>query len=307
MKRSLLALAIPFLVMPVAANAELPADVVSAVAAMGHVNDAGATADVVRYMHAQEAPPRDVDARRDIAFGDHPLQRLDVFFSSPEMGEGKPILVFVHGGGFVNGDKHRPGDFTYDNIMMWAVENGFVGVNTNYRLAPEFPYPNATQDVASAVRWAREHGAEYGGDANKIFLWGHSAGGSLVGSYVSHPEFHVAPGSGLAGAILGSGQGYEIEQANAYYNDASKLGEMASLPGLLQTNVPLFVYRAEYDPDGIAQSSERLNEALCAAGKCPEVFVHNMAHNHMTQVYTINTTETDLSDRILAFLRGHSD
>lgn len=307
MKRSLLVLALPLLALPLAARAELPADVEAAVAAMGNVNDAGATADAVRYMHAQEAPPRDVSAHRDIAFGDHPLQRLDVFYSTPEMGAGKPILIFVHGGGFTRGDKHRPGDFTYDNIMIWAVENGFVGVNTNYRLAPEFPYPNATEDVASAVAWAREHGAEYGGDPNKIFMWGHSAGGSLVGSYLGHPEFYVAPDSGLSGVILGSGQGYEIEEANSYYTDASKLDEMASLPGLIATDVPIFIYRAQYDPPQIAEASEHLNEALCAAGKCPEVFVHNAGHNHMTQVYTINTTEHALSDRILAFLRAHSD
>jgi len=307
MKRLMFALALPLFAMPIAAQAELPGDVVQAVAAMGAVNDAQATADVVRYMHALEAPPRGVDAVRDISFGDHPLQRLDVFYSSPDMGAGKPIVIFVHGGGFTGGDKHRPGDFTYDNVMIWAVENGFVGVNTNYRLAPEFAYPNATQDVASAVAWARAHGAEYGGDPSKIYLWGHSAGASLVGSYIGHPEFHVADGSGLVGAILGSGQGYEIAEANAYYADASKLDEMASLPGLLESDVPLFVMRAEYDPPGIAQSSDRLNEALCAVNKCPDVFMVNPAHNHMTQVYTVNTTETDISERILNFLNEHAD
>jgi hypothetical protein len=307
MKRALLAIALPLLVLPSIANADLPGDVAAAVRAMGAVNDAGATANVVRPMHAVNSPPRDVIARRDISFGDHPLQRLDVFTSSPEAGAGKPILLFVHGGGFTRGDKHRPGDFTYDNVMIWAVANGFVGVNTNYRLAPEFAYPNATQDVASAVAWAREHGAEYGGDPDTIFLWGHSAGSSLVGSYLGHPEFHVVEGSGISGAVLASGSGYEITEANAYFADESKLDEMASLPGLLRSDVPLFVMRAELDPPRIARSSDRLNEALCNAGKCPEVFLHNPSHNHMTQVYTINTTETDISERILPFLKSHVD
>lgn len=311
MKNVRIAIALPlaacvFMAFSSAANADLPADVAGAVRAMGAVNDAAATADVVRPMHALHAPPRDVIARRDISFGDHPLQRLDVFTSTPDMGAGKPILLFVHGGGFVRGDKHRPGDFTYDNVMIWAVSNGFVGVNTNYRLAPEFAYPNATQDVASAIAWAREHGAEYGGDPDRIFLWGHSAGASLVGSYLGHPEFHVVDGSGISGAILGSGSGYEIEETNAYFADVSRLDEMASLPGLLKSDVPLFVMRAELDPPRIARSSDRLNEALCNAGKCPAVFLHNPNHNHMTQVYTVNTSETDISDRILAFLREHS-
>ncbi len=312
MKRAQLAIALPLLALsilgfPGAARADLPIEVVDAVRSMGAVNDAAATADVVRPMHAVKPPPRDVIARRDISFGDHALQRLDVFTSSPDAGAGKPILVFVHGGGFVRGDKHRPGDFTYDNVMIWAVSNGFVGVNTNYRLAPEFAYPNATQDVASAIAWARDHGAEYGGDPDTIFLWGHSAGSSLVGSYVGHPEFHVVEGSGLSGAVLASGSGYEITQTNGYFADESKLDEMASLPGLLKSDVPLFVMRAELDPPGIARSSDRLNEALCNARKCPAVFLHNPSHNHMTQVYSINTTETDISERILAFLKAHVD
>ena len=175
------------------------------------------------------------------------------------------------------------------------------------RLAPEFPYPNATQDIAAAVAWARDHGAEYGGDPDTIFLWGHSAGASLVGSYIGHPEFHVVQGSGLSGAVLASGSVYEIDETNAYFADESKLDEMASLPGLLLSDVPLFVMRAELDPPQIARSSDRLNEALCDAGKCPAVFLHNPSHNHMTQVYTINTSETEISDRILAFLREYTN
>jgi len=301
-----LALLLPLAAVPATAHAEMPADIVAGIRAMGAVNDARTTADVVRPMHVQ-TPPRDVIAQRDISFGDHPLQRLDVFTSDPDMGAGKPIVIFVHGGGFTGGDKHRPGDYSYDNVMIWAVSNGFVGVNTNYRLAPEFPYPNATEDVASAVRWAREHGAEFGGDPDRIFLWGHSAGASLVGSYVGHPEFHVAEGSGLAGAILASGGGYEISEPNEYYNDAARLSEMASLPGLIASEVPLFVMRAELDPPRIAEASDRLNEALCAAANCPEEFLVNPAHNHMSQVYTVNTTETDISERILSFLSAHSE
>jgi acetyl esterase/lipase len=306
MKIRSLAFLFPMLVFPAAAHAELPADVAAGILAMGAVNDARTTADVVRPMHVQ-TPPRDVTAQRDISFGDHPLQRLDVFSSDPDVGSGKPIVIFVHGGGFTGGDKHRPGDYSYDNVMIWAVSNGFVGVNTNYRLAPEFPYPNATQDVASAVRWAREHGAEFGGDPDRIFLWGHSAGASLVGSYLGHPEFHVVEGSGLAGAILASGGGYEITEANEYYADRSRLAEMASLPGLIESDVSLFVMRAELDPPRIAEASDRLNAALCAAGKCPAEFLVNPAHNHMSQVYTVNTTETDISERILDFLNAHSE
>jgi triacylglycerol lipase len=306
MKHYALALALPLLAASTAASAQLPADVAEGIRAMGAVNDAQATAKAVRHMHIKEEPPRDVIAQRDIAFGPHPLQRLDVFTSEPDPGRGKPILIFVHGGGFTGGDKHRALDFSYDNVMIWAVKNGFVGVNTNYRLAPQFPWPNATQDVAAAVRWARENGARFGGDPNKLVLWGHSAGASLVGGYVAGEQFHVIPGSGLDGAIMTSGGGFEIRQPNAYYADASKLSQMESLPGLLKTNVPLFVTRAELDPPQIADASERLNKALCDAGRCPAVFLRTQGHNHMSQVYTVNTEERTISDQIAAFIKKHA-
>ena len=228
MKSYVLVLAL--LAIPTIASAELPQKVVAGLRAMGNVNDAQKTATVLRKMHGLQDPARDVAAQRDISFGPHDLQRLDVFTSAQNPRQGKPILVFVHGGGFTGGDKHGVGDFSYDNVMVWAVHQGFVGVNTNYRLAPEFPWPNATNDVASAVRWARENGARFGGDPNKIFLWGHSAGASLVGGYVGGERFHIAPGSGLKGAIMTSGGGFEIPQKNEYYADATKLKEMESLP-----------------------------------------------------------------------------
>ena len=301
-----LAIALPLAVLPTLASAELPADIVEGLRAMGNVNDAQKTATVLRKMHGLQEPAREVIAQRDISFGPHPLQRLDVFTAAQNPGQGKPILVFVHGGGFTGGDKHGIGDFSYDNVMVWAVRSGFVGVNTNYRLAPEFPWPNATNDVAAAVRWARDNGARFGGDPNKIFLWGHSAGASLVGGYVGGERFHIAPGSGLKGAIMTSGGGFEITQKNDYYADASKLKEMESLPGLIKTSVPLFITRAELDPPQIADASERLNKALCDAGKCPAVFLRNQNHNHMSQVYSVNTTEKVISDQVAAFIKKHA-
>ena len=303
MNRFVVALAATLVAGSAAAQSQMPADVLAGIKAMGRENDAQATAKIIAPLHALIPPPRDVTGQRDIAFGPHPLQKLDVYTTEPDPGRGKPILIFVHGGGFTGGDKHRVGDFSYDNVMMWAVKNGFVGVNTNYRLAPEFAWPNATQDVAAAVRWTRENGARFGGDPNKIFLWGHSAGASLVGDYVAHTQFHAAPGSGLKGAIMTSGGGFQIDRPNAYYADAAKLKEMESLPGLLKTNVPLFLTHAELDPPQIFDATDRLNKALCAAGKCPAVYLLTKQHNHMSQVYSVNTMERQISEPIAGFIR----
>ena len=93
--------------------------------------------------------------------------------------------MFVHGGGFVGGDKHVPGTPMYDHIGAWAVRNGWVGVTITYRLAPEHTWPAGAQDVAAAVQWVRDNIASYGGDPSRIVLAGHSAGSVHVASYLA--------------------------------------------------------------------------------------------------------------------------
>jgi len=137
MKRFILPLAVAALAVPVMARADLPPDVAKAVAAMGHVNDAGATRKIFDPLQPKDpVAEAGLKADRDIAYGSDPLQKLDVVWDGKTTGN-RPILFFVHGGGFTGGDKHQPGQFTNDNLMKWATEQGMVGVNINYRLAPK--------------------------------------------------------------------------------------------------------------------------------------------------------------------------
>ena len=125
---------------------------------------------------------------RDLAYGGHERQRLDVHTADTESGgaeAGAPVLVFVHGGGFTGGDKHVPGSPMYDHVGAWAVRNGWVGVTITYRLAPEHTWPSGAQDVAAAVQWVRDNIASYGGDPSRIVVAGHSAGCVHVASYLA--------------------------------------------------------------------------------------------------------------------------
>jgi acetyl esterase/lipase len=302
MKRFILPLvAAAAIVLPAIAAAELPADVAAEIVKMGHVNDPR-TSKVFAPLH--KPLPADIKITRDLAFGSDPLQKLDVFTSGT--GTGKPILIYVHGGGFTRGDKHRPGEFMYDNIMAWAVQNGMVGAQLNYRLAPKNLYPDANNDVAAGVKYVRDHAREYGGDPSKIVVWGHSAGASLVGIFVSHPEFLQASGGTLAAAIMTSG-GYEFKNKHVYLgDDPAKLVERSSVEGLKKTNIPLLFTRAEWDPEGQMHQGDMINKVLCDAGKCPE-FRLMKGHNHMSQVFSIGTTETAMTDFALPFIQRHTN
>jgi acetyl esterase/lipase len=162
--------------------------------------------------------PDDVPVRlviKDIPYveGAHRLQRLDVTvpYAEPPL----PILVYVHGGGWMNGDKS-----VYRRICALYARAGFLVCNIDYRLAPEHRFAELARDVASAVRWACGNGPTYGGDPSRMFLAGDSAGAHLASWYAAalrDPELPEAAGLGelippdsLKGVLLFYGA-YDME------------------------------------------------------------------------------------------------
>lgn len=219
---------------------------------LGRVVDLPKTAALFAPLQQQE-PCQGVKIERDVKYGPADRHLLDLF--TPETGaSGRPVLIFIHGGGFVAGNKRAPGSPFYDNIVLWAANHGFVGVNATYRLAPQSPYPAGAEDIAAIIAWVTAKIDERGGDPARIYLMGHSAGAIHVANYVSHPEFHKVKGGGLAGAVMVSGL-YEMGASPmgdgeiAYFgSDPSRYAERSSLQGLLSTKIPLMIAAAELDP-----------------------------------------------------------
>jgi arylformamidase len=103
-------------------------------------------------------------------------QSLDIY--APKDAKNAPVIVFIHGGGWRNGDKSNPGVGSQPAAHFCA--QGFVFVSINYRLTPAGRHPANIQDVAKAVAWVHDHIAEYGGDPAQINIMGHSAGAHLA-------------------------------------------------------------------------------------------------------------------------------
>ena len=95
----------------------------------------------------------EVEVTRDCEYGDDPRHRLDLFRKADT--KDAPVLVFVHGGGFVMGDKRSAETPFYDNIGVFAAQQGFVGVTITYRLAPAHRFPAGPEDLAAVVREPR--------------------------------------------------------------------------------------------------------------------------------------------------------
>jgi len=175
------------MMLPTAAQAQMPPDIAAKIAALGRVVDPENTGKIYTPLQEKE-PYAGIKVSRDVKYGPDARNIVDVF--TPETGAaGRPVLMFVHGGGMIRGIKHAPGSAFYDNIMVFAERHGMVGVNVEYRLAPQFPWPAGNEDLSAAVHFVADHAASYGADPNRIYLMGHSAGATHVASYVSHPEF----------------------------------------------------------------------------------------------------------------------
>ena len=119
----------------------------------------------------------DFDRRGDVPYGAHPRLRLDVYMpTEAKAGKPHPIIVFWYGGSFERGRKSQ-----YRFVGAALAKAGFVAVLPDYRLYPEVKYPAFIDDGALAVAWAAQHAVEIGGDASRIYLAGHSAGGLIAG------------------------------------------------------------------------------------------------------------------------------
>ena len=291
-----------------AEGSPMPEDIVWKLLELGRVIDPPKTAPLYAPLQEKE-PYQSVKIERDVKYGPADRNLLDIFIPDTAS-SARPVLIYVHGGGFVAGNKRGPnGSPFYDNIMLWAGKNGFVGVNVTYRLAPLAVWPAGAEDLATAVQWVSEKIGERGGDPARVNLMGHSAGAVHVASYVSHPEFHKVKGSGLSGAIMISGI-YDptatplANPEHPYFGtDPARYPEQSSLQGLLKTKIPLMIISAELDPPGFEKQFDLLKQATCkGASGCARAFMLPQ-HSHMSEVYSINTADARLTDQILDFVK----
>jgi acetyl esterase/lipase len=133
-----------------------------------------------RWWRLTQAIPlkgRSVKAIRNLDYwGDaHKRHRLDIYRSPLSPPSGAPVMVYIHGGAWVIGEKREQGK----PMLYELVARGWVCVAINYRLSPKGTWPDHMVDCKRAVAWVREHIAEYGGDPSFVAVSGGSAGGHL--------------------------------------------------------------------------------------------------------------------------------
>ncbi len=181
--------------------------------------------------------PADIQRFDDIIYGNNAQwQKLDVYRPRDLENQCLPVLINVHGGGWVYGDKER-----YQYYCMSLAQQGFAVINFTYRLSPEFKFPAPLIDTNLVMKWVLDHQKEYGFDAKKIVAVGDSAGAHILAMYanlLTNPDyahafapfascdtdhnrfisidtegFHIPKGAVLYGVGLNCGQ-YQMDTKN---------------------------------------------------------------------------------------------
>lgn len=265
------------------------------------------------YAPLLRARPRDgITVTRGLAYGPHERQVLDVF--RPAGAQGADVVVFVHGGAFVRGARSVP-EGVYDNVLTWFARQGFVGVNMEYRLAPEAPYPEGARDVAAALDWVHASIAGFGGDPTRALLVGHSAGGTHAATYVADPVLADRPCRAAAVVLVSGRLRADTDPVNpnaaavsSYFGaDTALHDERSPVTHAHRCTLPVLVAIAQYDnPLLDVYGLEFAHRVAQARGQAPR-FVQCLGHNHMSIMAHFDSGEETLGREILAFWRDRHD
>ncbi len=297
-----------FVPAPATAQSTVPEEVRHQLIETGFGYSVDGTLDVYLPLLAA-APQGELMVIKDISYGDHRRHKLDVY--QPAGVTGAPVFVYVHGGGYQSGDRDL-NDYVYGNVPTYFARHGLLAISATYRLAPEASWPSGAEDMRDVVTWVKRNAEQYGGDPERIFLMGHSAGATHIATYAFDPRFQPPGGHGLSGIIAVSGR-YRLRSdpedpglatIRQYFGDDPTVYETRSVV----THVPnsqiavMFVI-AEYDQRNLVETTGELFVALCKRddGRCPRL-VQLRYHNHLSEVFHINTSDDFLGREVLAFI-----
>lgn len=259
-----------------------------------------ATRDIYRPL--LELAPACVE-KADVRYGNDARHKLDVYCPA---GGCRAIVVNVHGGGFVAGDKNADGVFNR-NIGRWLAGNGYAAVLPNYRLAPSHGWPAGAQDIQSVLEWVDSHRGELTAPSKPIVLWGQSAGASHVASWLFDEAARGAEMIEVGAVMLLSGF-YSVVAPlaagpRAYFgDDLSRYVMRSPITHVRPVSLPIWLGIAELDPAPIAQQTYELACVVTrASGRSPD-FHFFRGHNHASTVQSLGSPHEDAGVEVLRFL-----
>jgi len=287
----------------------VPADIAEKIAALGAVVDdkVNAATKAIYFPLLKQAKWPEIAVHRDLAYGpDAERNLLDVHVPASRTTKA-PIVAYFHGGGMIAGNKLDETGLVHGNVANYFASHGMIGVNATYRLAPKDPYPAGGADVGAVVAWLRANAGKYGGDPQRIFIMGHSAGAAHVATYAFQTQLHPSGGPGIAGAILVSGT-YGLDAKNpppnrvAYYGDPSLWAKRQVLGNVERADFSVFIVMAEYDMVGTARTGFELAAEIALRHKRQPRLKQVLDHNHFSQMYGLGTGDPSIGPDLVDFV-----
>ncbi len=209
---------------------------------------------------------------KDVIYGEsknNPALKLNIFVPKTPARTTLPVLMYVHGGNWNSGNKDM-----YSFFGRNFAKRDIITVIPQYTLSPTANVAEMTAEIATALKWVQQNIEKYHGDANNIFVTGHSAGAQLVTSAVLNPEFNIVPGS-VAGIILNDAAGIDMKNYLTKYPPTQKdnyLATWSSNPEnwyqaspiyfLSEDSPPFFIYIGSKTYESIKVANKNFMEQL---------------------------------------------
>lgn len=207
-------------------------------------------------------PRPDIRIERDIAYGRHARQRLDLYATRKP--GGAPVVVFLYGGGWTSGDR---GGYAF--VGRRLADAGFLAVVPDYRLHPDVRFPAFVDDAAAAVAWARAAALQKGGDPARLYVMGHSAGAHIAALLALDPRYlarHGLVSRDIAGVIgLAGPYAFRHEDFPRYRPIFGGVGD-AARPAKLVRRAPPPLLLMHGDADTTVDIAHSRALALAARG-----------------------------------------
>jgi acetyl esterase/lipase len=243
----------------------------------------------------------------DIAYGPDPRQKLDVYVPDGLRARA-PVLLFFYGGSWQGGRKSD-----YLAFGQAFASAGIVTVVADYRLYPQVKYPGFVEDAAGALAWVHGHAGMYGGDAGRIFVSGHSAGGYNAVMLAAEPKFLEARGGSLSWirGVIGIAGPYDFLPLTdqAYIDIFHGADNPGSQPINHVTGVrpPMLLASGSADTVVHPGNADRMAAKLKAAGGAAKV-IHYPGVGHIGIILSLTPWfrgKTTLRQDMLDFIRAH--
>jgi acetyl esterase/lipase len=228
--------------------------------------------------------------------------KLDLYL--PKDAKSAPVFLFIHGGAWRFGDRGL-----YPPLGQRFAKEGIVTVIPSYRLAPQSPWPAQAEDAAAALAWTVRRIAEFGGDTNRLFVGGHSAGGHLSSLLTFNPRYlqgYQLTSGVIRGVIALSGV-YNLDigdvQTTVFGTDRQVRRDASPLFQISSPAPPFLVTYCEWDYPTLPAQAKLFHAALRRAGMNSDLFF-TPRESHISEVIAMTHDDDPTGKAVVKFIQN---